>query len=284
MTHSSLSVGVLVAILCGALLHATWNVLVKRAPVKLVATAGVALGAALLSAVVLPLLPAPASQSWPYLAASVVVELIYGVLLAAAYRVGDLGHAYPLMRGAAPLLVALASGPLIAEQLSRIAWIGVGTICAGIFCLIADARSRGPFVATSGFALLNAVVIASYTIIDGLGVRASGSAVAYTMWIFLLTGVPWLVWLARRHWGTRWVEVRGLLPLGLIGGACSLGSYGIALWAMTQAPVAIVAAVRETSIVFGSLLGVWVLHERFTLARALSATVILFGIAVVRLR
>lgn len=278
-----MTAGVLIAILFGALLHAGWNVLVKLAPVKLVATAGVALGAALISAIALPFLPAPAPASWPYLAASVFAELLYGVLLSAVYRVGDLGHAYPMMRGAAPLLVALASGPLIAEQLSRPTWIGVSLICGGIFCLMADAWSRGSSGSATGLALLNAAVIACYTVIDGLGVRASGSAVAYTLWIFLLTGVPWLAWLARRSRAARRAEVRQLLPLGLLGGLCSLGSYAIALWAMTQAPVAMVAAVRETSIAFGALLGIFVLRERATAARLISAALIVLGVVVIRI-
>jgi drug/metabolite transporter (DMT)-like permease len=283
MAACSMTGGVLLAILFGALLHASWNALVKRAPIKLVATAGVAIGAALISAVALPFLPTPASESWPYLAASVIAELLYGVLLSAAYRLGDLGLTYPLMRGAAPLLVALASGPLIAEQLSRPTWAGVCLICGGIFCLIMDARSRGHSGPAMGLALLNAAVIACYTVIDGLGVRASGSAPAYTLWIFLLTGVPWLVWLARKNRPHRWGEIRRPVALSLLGGACSLGSYGIALWAMTRAPVAMVAAVRETSIVFGSLLGIFVLRERVTLGRAIAAAAIVIGVLVMKI-
>ncbi len=278
-----MTAGVLLAILFGALLHASWNALVKRAPIKLVATAAVAIGAALISAVTLPFLPKPAPESWPYLAASVIAELLYGVLLSAAYRLGDLGLTYPLMRGAAPLLVALASGPLIAEQLSRPTWVGVCLICGGIFCLIMDARSRGHSGPATGLALLNAAIIACYTVIDGLGVRASGSAPAYTLWIFLLTGVPWLLWLARRNRPRRWGEIRRPVALSLLGGACSLGSYGIALWAMTRAPVAMVAAVRETSIVFGSLLGIFVLHERVTLGRAIAAAAIVIGVLVMKI-
>src|SRR5207248_2831974 len=162
------SAGVLLAVLLGAFLHASWNVLVKAGHDTSVAVAGVYIGAGILSAIALPFLPAPSAASWPYLAASTVVEVLYAVLLAAAY---------------------------------------------------------------------------------GLGVRASRAPVAYSLWLSLLVGLPWLVWVVMRR-DYRWADVRRQLPAVALGGACSVGSYTLALWAMTRAPVAAVAAVRETSIVF----------------------------------
>jgi drug/metabolite transporter (DMT)-like permease len=240
------------------------------------------IGSGVLAAVGLPFLPLPARASWPYLAVSVVAELIYGVLLATAYRAGDLSHTYPLMRGTAPMLVAFGSFALVSERLSGLGWTGVSLISGGILLLIFDAHFRGRSAAATRFALLTAFVIAWYTIVDGVGVRLSGHSVAYAFWDFFLTGVPWLIWTGLRGRADRWAELRRQLPLGIVGGACSLGSYAIALWAMTRAPVAAVAAVRETSIVFGMVLGAIVLRERVTWIRALAAIAVTLGVCVMR--
>jgi drug/metabolite transporter (DMT)-like permease len=276
-----MSAAVLFVVLLGAFLHASWNLLVKARDDTRVAAAAVYIGAAVLSGLALPFLPAPAPASWPYLAASTAVEVLYGVLLAAAYRVGDLSHAYPLMRGTAPLLVALGSGVLIGESLSVAAYAGVALVSAGVLSMILDARTRGHSPAATRLALVNACVIAVYTTIDGLGVRLSGAPVAYSLWLSLLVGVPWLVWVAARG-NYRWAQVRSQLPAVTLGGACSVGSYTLALWAMTRAPVAAVAAVRETSIVFGAALGALVLRERVTWVRSLAAVAIAFGVWVIR--
>jgi drug/metabolite transporter (DMT)-like permease len=275
----------LLVVLLGAFLHASWNLLVKAGHDTRITTAIVYIVAGLLSALTLPFLTAPARASWPYLAASTVFEVLYGVLLAAAYRVGDLSHAYPLMRGTAPLLVAIGSGALIGEQLSRGVWIGVALVSGGIFSLIAEARSRGHSAAATRLALLNACAIAAYTTIDGLGVRVSGQPIAFSLWLFLLVALPWLFWFiarVRRIPADHRARLRREIPLAALGGACSLASYTLALWAMTRAPVAAVAAVRETSIVFGMLLGALVLHERVSRVRALAAVAIAFGVWVIR--
>jgi drug/metabolite transporter (DMT)-like permease len=212
----------------------------------------------------------------------VVAELIYGMLLATAYRAGDLSHTYPLMRGTAPMLVAFGSFALVGEHLSELGWTGVSLISGGILLLIFDAHFRGLSAAATRFALLTAFVIASYTTVDGVGVRVSGHAIAYAFWNFFLTGVPWLIWTALRGRVDQWPQLRRQLPFVFVGGACSLGSYAIALWAMTRAPVAAVAAIRETSIVFGMVLGALVLHERVTWIRALAAIAVTLGVCVMR--
>lgn len=276
-----MSVSVLLVVLLGAFLHASWNLLVKQRHDPLVAAAGVCIGAGVLAALALPFLPAPAPASWPYLAASTAVEVLYGALLAAAYRVGDLSHAYPLMRGTAPLLVAVGSGVLIGEPLSVAGYAGVALVSVGVLTMIFDARSRGYSPAATRLALVNACLIAAYTTIDGLGARVSHEPIAYSLWLSLLVGLPWLLWLgARRKQG--WPDLRAQLPVVAWGGACSVGSYTLALWAMTRAPVAAVAAVRETAIVFAAALGVLVLRERLTPARALAAATIAIGVWVIR--
>lgn len=280
-----MTAGVLLVVLLGAFLHASWNLLVKAGHDTRITTAIVYISAGMISALALPFLTSPAPASWPYIAASMVVEVLYGVLLAAAYRVGDLSHAYPLMRGTAPLLVAIGSGPLIGEQLSRGVWIGVALVSAGIFSLVADAHSRGHSAAATRLALLNACVIAAYTTIDGVGVRVSGQPIAFSLWLFLLVALPWLLWFiarVRRIPADDRARLRRQIPSAVLGGACSLASYTLALWAMTRAPVAAVAAVRETSIVFGTLLGAVVLHERVSRVRVLAALAIAFGVWVIR--
>lgn len=283
-----LTVGVLLMVLLGALLHASWNLLVKAGRDKHIAAASVYIGAAALSGLALPFLPAPAPASWPYLAASTGIEVLYGALLAAAYRVGDLGHAYPLMRGTAPLLVAIGSGALIGEHLSRAVWIGVALVSGGVLSMIFDARSRGHSPAATRLALLNACVIAAYTTIDGLGVRLSRQPVAYSLWLSLAVGAPWLLWVTARNRERRWAEllcrVRPQIPAVALGGACSVGSYTLALWAMTRVPVAAVAAVRETAIVFGTVLGALVLRERLTWVRMAAAVAIALGVWAIRAR
>ncbi len=270
-----MSFSVLLVVLAGALLHASWNLLIKTGSDTRRMTAWVYSGAGVLAAAALPFLPPLSGAAWPYLAASAGVEVLYGVLLAAAYQIGDLSLAYPLMRGTAPLLVALGSGVFVGEHLSPSVWLGVLLVSGGILLMMSDARPHGHAGAATRLALLNALIIATYTMIDGLGVRASGQALTYGAWIFLLTGIPWFIWALWRD-GPR-LPLRGLAIAGG-GGACSLLSYTAALWAMTRAPVAAVAAVRETAIVFATALGVLVLHERVSLARLAAVLAIVIGV------
>src|SRR4051812_3155643 len=284
MSAQVMSVQVMLIVLLAAFLHASWNAVVKSSRDKFLDIVLVTAGSALLSAIALPFLPLPASASWAYVAASVVIHIGYFALVAVAYRAGDMSFAYPLMRGTAPLLVTIASGPLIGEYLSLGAWAGVLLISAGVFGMTLVHRAPGAAgLRAVSPALANAVVIAAYTIVDGAGVRLSGQAAAYTMWVFLGTALPLVAWawLRRRddlaaHFRSRW-------HFGLIGGACTLGAYVLALWAMTQAPVALVAALRETSILFGTAISALVLKERFGWTRHAAAAVVVSGAIILKL-
>jgi drug/metabolite transporter (DMT)-like permease len=280
---------VVAVVLFAALLHASWNAIVKSGKDTFLTTVLVSMGAALISLAVLPFVAAPAPASWPYLAASAVAQLAYYSLLAAAYKAGDMSHAYPLMRGSAPLLVALASWPLIGERLSSMQMGAVACICAGILGLYVAARrpaTPGTRMSTgraTAFALGNACVIASYTLIDGIGVRLSGAPAAYTMWIFVLNGTGLLLWtLLRRRAGllayaqTQW-------HLAAFGGFGTLASYGLALWAMTQAPVAAIAALRETSILFAIAIAALFLREKISPRRYLAIGLIAAGAILMRI-
>ncbi|MDQ0998715.1 drug/metabolite transporter (DMT)-like permease [Phyllobacterium ifriqiyense] len=275
---------VVLVVLFAALMHASWNAVVKSEGDKFLNTVVVVTSAGLIAAVCLPFLPAPAPESWPFLAASGVAQVIYLALVAAAYRSGDMSHAYPIMRGTAPLIVALASGPLVGEVLSLQKWIGIALICAGVLALALESRRRvGANRATTILALVNAVVIASYTLIDGLGVRHSGAPAAYTMWVFVLNAVPLLVWTLIMRRGELWPHFVKRTRLATIGGVGTLGSYGLALWAMTMAPVAAVAALRETSILFAVAISAFILKERIGSKRLAAVAFIAAGAAVMRI-
>lgn len=274
---------VLAAILFAALLHAGWNAALKAQPDTFLAALAVTTGAALLGAALLPFLPAPAPASWPFIAASSLLQVAYYLLLAAAYRHADIGHAYPLMRGCAPVLVALA-GLAAGDVLHTTQWIALVLVGAGGLALTVGARGH----TLSGWrptalVLLTSMVIAAYTLVDGTGVRRSGAPASYTAWIFLLTGIG-TVAVSWRRAGARLPAYLAQRPLlVLLGGAATTGSYGIALWAMTRAPVAVVAALRETSIVFALAIAVLVLGERATRARVCGAGLVALGAVAVRL-
>jgi drug/metabolite transporter (DMT)-like permease len=279
-----MSIQVMLLVLLGAFLHASWNAVVKSSRDKFLDIVLVTGGSALLSALILPFLPMPAPASWAYAAASVVIHVGYFALVAAAYHAGDMSFAYPLMRGAAPLLVTIASGPLIGEYLSFGAWTGVLLISAGVMGMTLVHRAPGIAGMRAALpALANAVVIAAYTVIDGAGARLSGNAAAYTMWVFSGTALPLVAWAGLRRWGDLAAHCRSRWHFGLIGGACTLGAYVLALWAMTQAPVALVAALRETSILFGTALSALVLKERFGWTRHAAAAVVVSGAVILKL-
>jgi phosphonate utilization associated putative membrane protein len=285
---ATLSWTVVGAVLFGALLHASWNALIRSGSDKALDTAlihvlGCAVGAVLVASVGLP-----KREALPWLAASVAIHLGYYVTLVGAYRHGELGFAYPVMRGTAPLIVALLSGRLIGEHVPLAAWLGVAGISVGVLAigLTRSPRDGGSRRHALAFALANAVIIAAYTFVDGLGVRASGNALQYVALLFLIDGAPYfalVLWQRRAALAPSFAYMRGRWPVALLGACASLGAYGIALWAMTRAPIASVAALRETSVLFATLIGVLVLRERFRLQRAVGTGAIIAGVMALRL-
>lgn len=273
---------VIVLVLFGALLHAIWNALVKSGSEKSLDAAMIALGAATVALAFLPFLPLPQPEAWPYIVVSALFQFAYFQLVAASYRAGDIGLVYPLMRGVAPLIVAATSSIVIGETLSGGALAGILTISAGVLTLAFESRNGGRHAIM--LALINACVIASYTYVDGIGARLSGNAISYTLWMALLPPVLLFAWAfasrgvrpVARHVGRHWWR-------GLIGGGGSLAAYGLALWAMTKAPVATVAALRETSILFAVVISAVFLKERVSIWRAAAACVIALGALLLRL-
>ena len=282
-----ISLPVTLAVLGGALLHASWNALLKASTDKQLDTVAISVGAGLTGFVVAPWLPFPSAESWPWLVASIIVHILYFVLLAGAYRWGDLSFTYPVMRGGGPVMVAIAGAAVFGEILSWAQTAGVALICAGIlsFAIVRAspvAADRKAFRKALAFALANAAVIAAYTLIDAKGARASGSPAAYVLWFFAANGVVLYLFGGLR----RGAEVpRYLLanwPRMAIGAVCTTGSYGIALWAMTVAPVALVACLRETSVIFVALIGALFLGERFTPRRVGATGCVLAGLVALR--
>ena len=289
----ALTLPVTLAVLFGALLHASWNALIKSSTDKSLDTALIHVMGTVLGLPLLLLVGLPPIDSMPYLVASIVIHIGYYIALAGAYKHGELGLTYPIMRGLAPLLVAIGSGALIGEHLSLMGWAGVGGVSAGVL-LVGLSGSALPHAGHRPaiiFALSNAVIIALYTVVDGLGVRVAttngGSALQYVAALFLIDGLPYFILVMSQRSGQQridaWDYMRKRWPLALLGTIASLGSYGIALWAMTQAPVAIVAALREVSVLFAAILGAWLLKESFGIQRAAGTLLIVSGIAALRL-
>lgn len=278
-----MSLTVMLAVLAAAALHASWNAIAKAASGKAGDVIAVGIAAGALAAAALPFLPLPAQASWPQLLASAIIHLAYFKLVEMAYRGGDLSVAYPLMRGTPPLVTALGAWALLAEPLSPRGWAAVGVIVAGAFALAVEGlRARHASARTLAIVAANIVVIALYTLVDGSGVRAAGNAASYIAWMFALTALT--LALARPWLGTRGMpQSRGAWGLLGAGAACTLGSYGIVLWAMTVAPIGLVAALRETSIVFGTLIAAAFLRERVSPPRWAAIALIAAGAALMKL-
>ena len=273
---------VVMAVLFGALLHASWNALVKSSTDKALDTALINLLASFLAVPLVLLVGWPPAEAWPFIVASILIHIGYYVALSGAYEHGDLGLTYPLMRGTAPLLVALSASITLGETLSAVSWVGVVAVSVGVLTL---GLGRHAFDSPKAvrFALVNALIIATYTVVDALGVRATGNALQYVAALFLLDGWPFaLIVFARRNWAVG-PYIRKRWPIGLCGALASIGSYGIALWAMTQAPVATVAALRETSVLFAAFLGIWLLKEVLTPRRIVGTCVIVAGVMALRM-
>ncbi|MGD9952940.1 MAG: EamA family transporter [Burkholderiales bacterium] len=275
---------VALAVLGAALLHAGWNAFLKSGADKQLDAIGIAVGSGTVALVVAPFMGVPDAASWPWIAASAIVHIAYFRLLASAYQWGDLSFSYPIMRGGGPLVVTVAGVVAFGEVLPWAETLGVLLISAGILAF-ATHTARDPAAQRKSlwFALANAAVIAAYTLIDAKGARLSGAPVAYALWFFVANGIVMLAigclergLAAPRHLLRRW-------RLTFVGGAGAVIAYGTALWAMTQAPVALVAALRETSVVFAATLGAIFLREPFTTRRIAATLIVLVGLLALRL-
>ena len=275
---------VFIAVLLAALCHASWNALIKVALDPLSTTTLIVAGATVFALVAVPFVPLPAPASWLYLAASSAIHLFYFAGLAEAYRTGDLGQVYPIARGSAPLMTAVAGTIIVGEHLGVLAWCGIVALALGVLLLsLRGGRDLAKLDRRAvGFALFTAVTICIYTVIDGVGARLAGNPFSYVLWGFIgicVCLVPYALWRNGRALFADWLH---FWQRGLVGGTLQVVSYGVALWAMTLAPIAIIAALRETSVLFGALIAVVILKEPLRAVRIAAAVMIVGGLALIR--
>jgi drug/metabolite transporter (DMT)-like permease len=271
-------------VLFAAALHASWNAVIKAGEDKFQDTVLVTLGSAAAGALLLPWVPIPAPASRPCLIASVIIHIGYFSLVALAYRLGDMSYLYPLMRGVAPMLTAVAASVVIAEPLTTGGKIGVMLLSSGILLLTSEAwwsRHVG-FVPTAA-GLLNAVVIAMYTVVDGIGLRHAGNPWSYVAWLFVFQPIPFLAFFILSRRRSFLMHVKRRWRVGALVGLCTFTSYGLALYAMASIPIALVAALRETSVIFGAAIAAIFLGERFGPIRYVAALLVGAGAAAMKI-
>ncbi|MFT5176505.1 MAG: drug/metabolite transporter (DMT)-like permease [Gammaproteobacteria bacterium] len=277
----TLSTDVFLSVLLAALCHACWNAVVKIGADRLVVLTVVNLVGAMLSLLVVPFVVFPQPAAWPWLFASFVLHQGYYYFLIQQYRVGDLSHVYPLSRGLSPLLVAIGAALLADEFLSLNGILGMGLASFGVLSL---ALERGPPWKGDSrpvrYAVCTAFVIASYTVVDGIGVRNAGSTLGYIAWLFLLDGLPLTIFTVIRRGPELFSIVVCEWRKSLFGGALSLLAYGLVIWAMSQGSMAQVSAIRETSVIFAALIGVVLLKERCGVRRVVAAILVASGLIV----
>lgn len=277
---------VFLAVLFAAACHAGWNALIKVGLDPLSTTTLISIGSGLVALVLLPFVGLPAWGAWPWLVASVAIHLIYFASLIESYRTGDLGQVYPIARGSAPLMTAAATTVIVGERLSLVGWTGILALVAGV--LLLSARGGRDLAVVDrraiGFALFTAITVCGYSVVDGIGARASANPNAYSVCLFIgiaLVMVPYALYRDGR-------DVMPAMHLywrrGLAGGALQFLSYGIAIWAMTIVPIAVVAALRETSVLFGAAIAVVLLKEPLRAVRIVAALMIVCGLILIRVQ
>jgi drug/metabolite transporter (DMT)-like permease len=278
-----MTLSVALAVLLAALLHASWNALLKSGRDVLLDTAAIVIGGGLVALPFVFFVPPPAEASWPFIAGSALIHIAYYLLMVNAYRTGDLSLVYPLMRGTAPMITAILGIILLQEWPSPFSWLGIALISLGVFALALRTVDHTPSGAAIGFALANAAVIAAYTIVDGRGARLAQGAWSYICWLFVVDALPFTLMVAFVRGRTFIKAMYERRWRGLIGGGLSAAAYAISVWAMTLAPVAMVASLRETSVLFAALIGTKVLRERLSARRWAGACAIVLGALALKL-
>jgi len=278
-----MSMTVFLAVIAAALLHAVWNALVKATPDKHVGMTAVVIGHLPIALAALAILPWPARESWPWLGVGVLLHVGYQLFLLSAYRFGDLTQVYPIARGSAPLAVAFVSVAFLGVTLLPMEIAAILVITCGIMSLalvrhhdgLRNGRAAALALATGGF-------IAAYSLVDGTGALASGSPVAYFAWNCIGNAAVFISLMAVIQPGVVSAVPRAGMRTLLLGGSASFIAYALVVWAFTQAPIALVSALRETSIIFALLIGVVLMGERLNLAKVASTTLTLLGAILLR--
>jgi drug/metabolite transporter (DMT)-like permease len=278
-----MSFAVLLAVLGAALLHALWNGIVRIGASRLQAMMVLSAVQGLIGLALALRQPLPGAEVLPWLIASGLIHSAYKTFLTFAYEHGDLSRVYPLARGTAPLLVLVVGGLVLGETLTAAEVAGICTLGAGILLLASGVVTNGESRRLLPYAFGAAAATAGYSVVDGLGARVAGDPAAFVGWMFVLDGVIFAVVMLGLRGAASVPAARRVWLVGSVGAAASYASYAIVVWAMTQAPIALVAALRETSIVFGVLIGWIAFGERMTPGKALSAALIVAGVTITRL-
>ncbi|MFF4734906.1 EamA family transporter [Streptomyces sp. NPDC001262] len=271
------------AVLIAAITHASWNAIAHNIRDQLLAFTLVGGGGALCGLVLLPFVRTPEAAAWPYLVASAVVHVVYQALLMRSFSLGDFGQMYPIARGTAPLVVTVLAAVFAGELPGQWQLAGVVVASAGLVGLaLWGIRGRGaggrPQWPAVGAALATGLAIAAYTVIDGLGVRAAHSPLGFIAWLMVLEGLVIPAWALATRRGRFLAEIRPFAVRGLLGGLLSVFAYGLVLWAQTQAELAPIAALRESSIIVGAAIGALFMKERFGGPRVAAAGLMVVGI------
>jgi drug/metabolite transporter (DMT)-like permease len=277
---------VFVAVLFAAACHAGWNALIKVGLDPLSTTTLISVGSGIVAVAFAPFVGTPAPAAWPWLLASVVIHLVYFASLIESYRTGDLGQVYPIARGSAPLMTAAITSIFVGEKLSALGWMGVVVLVVGV--LLLSARGGRELAEVDrraiGFALFTALTICAYSVVDGIGARLSANPNGYSVWLFIGIAAVMVPYALYRDGRDVIPAMQRFWLRGFAGGALQVLSYGIAIWAMTVAPIAIVATLRETSVLFGAVIAVVVLKEPLRAVRVIAACLIVCGLVLIRLQ
>jgi drug/metabolite transporter (DMT)-like permease len=272
---------ILSAVLFAALLHATWNAMIKVSGDRLIIMGVTTATTSLLVLPVLFYLPLPAPESWPYLILSACVHTFYMLVLVRAYGLGDFAQVYPLSRGSAPLLTGTLGFLILNESMQSSELFGMLLIVVGIFGLALETSAGVLRLSRPAlfYSLLTGLCITAYSLVDGIGVRLSGNSLSFIVWMFFLDGflVP-LIAFTRRPRTVFFNTIKTVWKTGLLVSLLSTTGYAIIVWAFSQERIAPVAVLRETSVLFAMLISALIIKEAFSTLRVLIVSVILTGI------
>jgi len=276
---------VFAAVLVAAACHAAWNAVLKLRLDPFRTVALIAIASAIVALPILPFVGVPPAKAWPWLIASLILHLGYYIGLTEAYRTGDMGQVYPIARGSAPLFTAGMSTVFLGERLGLIGWSGIIILVSGVLLIsLHGGRDLARLDRRAvGFAFFTAVMICGYSLVDGIGARTAGSAHSYSVMLFLLDGAMMAVFAFLRNGKATITDMRNHWRAAFTGGTLSLAAYWIAIWAMTVAPIALVAALRESSVLFAAAIAIIFLKEPLYASRMIAACMIVAGIVLIRL-
>ncbi len=277
-----MSLTVFLAVLFAAALHATWNALVKIGSDRFRTMLMLSVSQGLMGVVLIFAFPTPAREAWPYLLATGLIHTAYKLFLTAAYEHGDLSRVYPIARGAAPMMVALLGLLILSDPVTLLQYAGIFLIGLGIMMMARGIWTGGEATKLLPFAIGSAICTAAYSILDGIGARVSLSASAFTGWMFFLDGVFFSLYALTKRGTTPFKAPVKIWAMGTAAGALSLGAYWIVIWAMTQAPIQLVTALRETSVLFATLIGILWLGEKADRSKLIAAGLIVAGMITMR--